>query len=172
MKPCNGRRPESGSTLATGAAKTTAGCYERDGWDEEALALWRRRLQARPDVSTYRAVLTAAERAGCDRARYRAELFAWAEQREQAELDAARSAPARMQVIPHCAAYVRVLAPRTPRRSRPWRWCSNPATAAVSTRSKRWPGSCPLRTVRMPCNCCSACSTLRWPGPARPGAGA
>ena len=65
-------------------------CYERDGWDEEALALWRRRLQARPDVSTYRAVLTAAERAGCDRARYRAELFAWAEQREQAELDAAR----------------------------------------------------------------------------------
>lgn len=65
-------------------------CYERDGWDEEALALWRRRLQARPDVSTYRAVLKAAERAGYDRARYRAELFAWAEQREQAELDAAR----------------------------------------------------------------------------------
>ena len=44
-------------------------CYERDGWDEEALALWRRRLQARPDVATYRAVLKAAERAGYDRAR-------------------------------------------------------------------------------------------------------
>lgn len=68
-------------------------CYERDGWDEEALALWRRRLQARPDVPTYQAVLAAAERAKCDRARYRDELFAWAEQREQKELEAARKRP-------------------------------------------------------------------------------
>lgn len=65
-------------------------CYERDGWDQEALALWRRRLHARPDAATYRAVLTAAERAGHERAHYRAELFNWAEQREQAEREAER----------------------------------------------------------------------------------
>lgn len=68
-------------------------CYERDGWDDEALAIWRRRLEKDPEPATYQALLNAAERAGCDRAAYRGELFAWAEQRELVELDAERKRP-------------------------------------------------------------------------------
>ena len=68
-------------------------CYERDGWDDEALAIHRKRLQAYPSADAYRAVLQAAQRAGRDKAAYRAELFAWAEQREQAEAAAERKRP-------------------------------------------------------------------------------
>jgi hypothetical protein len=57
-------------------------CYERDGWDAEALVLRRVQLERVPDVEHYRAVLDAAERAGCDRQAYRDELFAWAQTQE------------------------------------------------------------------------------------------
>jgi len=68
-------------------------CYERDGWDEEALAIWRRRLAANASPDVYQSVLKAAGRAGRDRAAYRAELFAWAEQREADALQARRKNP-------------------------------------------------------------------------------
>ena len=58
-------------------------CYERDGWDDEALAIRRRQLERTPDPTHYRWLLDAAERAGHDRAEYRAQLFAWAEAQEQ-----------------------------------------------------------------------------------------
>lgn len=57
-------------------------CYERDGWDEEALAIRRRQFEARPDVAHYRAVLKSAQSAKRDVVAYRVELFAWAEQHE------------------------------------------------------------------------------------------
>ena len=57
-------------------------CYERDGWDEEALAIRRKQLNQRPHVEHYRACLLAAERAGCNRAVYREELMQWAQARE------------------------------------------------------------------------------------------
>lgn len=57
-------------------------CYERDGWDDEALAIRRRQLESRPSVAHYQAVLDAAERAGQDRAAYREGLFAWARAQE------------------------------------------------------------------------------------------
>ncbi|WP_027014763.1 SWIM zinc finger family protein [Comamonas composti] len=77
-------------------------CYERDGWDDEALAIHRKRLQEFPDVQAYRATLAAAERAGRDRAAYRAELFAWAEQCEQAEVKVERKrASGRQAVLPN-----------------------------------------------------------------------
>ena len=57
-------------------------CYERDGWDEEALAIRRRQLEARPDVEHYRAVLKSAQNAKRDLTAYRAELFAWAQAHE------------------------------------------------------------------------------------------
>lgn len=60
-------------------------CYEEDGWDMEALALHRRRLQRAPwNVQEYDAVLKAAQAAGQDVAAYREELFAWAQQYESA----------------------------------------------------------------------------------------
>lgn len=59
-------------------------CYERDGWDDEALDLRRRQLERQPDATRYRAVLEAAQHAGRDLQAYRNELFAWAEQQEQA----------------------------------------------------------------------------------------
>lgn len=68
-------------------------CYERDGWDEEALALWRRRLAVNASPDVYQSVLKAAVRAGRDRAAYRAELFAWAEQCEAGALQARRKSP-------------------------------------------------------------------------------
>lgn len=58
------------------------GCYERDGWDEEALVLRRRHFEDDPSVANYRALLDAAQRAGQDRARYRDRLFAWAREQE------------------------------------------------------------------------------------------
>jgi hypothetical protein len=57
-------------------------CYERDGWDEEALVIRRRQLEARPDVEHFRAALKSAQNAGRDVASYRAELFAWAQAQE------------------------------------------------------------------------------------------
>lgn len=57
-------------------------CYERDGWDEEALAIRRRQLEARPDVEHFRAVLKSAQNAKRDVTAYRAELFAWAQEQE------------------------------------------------------------------------------------------
>ncbi len=57
--------------------------YERDGWDAEALALRRQQFERYPwSTEQYDALLRAAEAAGRDRAAYRDELFAWAEQRE------------------------------------------------------------------------------------------
>lgn len=73
-------------------------CYERDGWDDEALAIWRRRLEKSPETKTYQALLKAAKRAGRDRAAYRAELFAWAEQRELDALESDRKRPASHRV--------------------------------------------------------------------------
>jgi hypothetical protein len=59
-------------------------CYERDGWDEEALALRRERLEARPSAANYGELLEAAVRAGRPLESYRAELFDWAKAREEA----------------------------------------------------------------------------------------
>ena len=60
-------------------------CYERDGWDEEALAIRRRQLERSPGVEQYIAVLRAAQAAGRDVADYRQALMAWAAERERAE---------------------------------------------------------------------------------------
>ncbi len=60
-------------------------CYERDGWDEEALAIRRRQLERSPGVAQYTAVLRTAQAAGRDPAAYRQELMDWAASREQAE---------------------------------------------------------------------------------------
>jgi len=56
--------------------------YERDGWDEEALAIRRRQLEKYPSDERYLACLETAERAGHDRAAYREELMVWAAERE------------------------------------------------------------------------------------------
>lgn len=58
------------------------GCYERDGWDEEALVLRRQHFEADPSVANYRALLDAAQRAGQDWDKYRDILFAWAQEQE------------------------------------------------------------------------------------------
>jgi hypothetical protein len=68
-------------------------CYERDGWDEEALAIRRRQLEARPDVEHFRAVLKSAQTAKRDVAAYREELFAWAQEQEQKQALQARATP-------------------------------------------------------------------------------
>ena len=57
-------------------------CYERDGWDTEALAIRRKQLEKDPSVERYQAALKTAKVAGLDVVSYRAELFAWAEARE------------------------------------------------------------------------------------------
>ena len=57
-------------------------CYERDGWDDEALALRRKRLEQFPSSENYLAVLKAAKAAGKNQADYRVELFDWAKQQE------------------------------------------------------------------------------------------
>ncbi len=59
-------------------------CYERDGWDEEALALRRQQFEACPDVAHFQALLKAARQAGQDEGRYKASLFDWAQLQEQA----------------------------------------------------------------------------------------
>ncbi len=57
-------------------------CYERDGWDDEALTLRRKRLEQSPSSENYLALLKAAQAAGKNQAEYRAELFDWAKQLE------------------------------------------------------------------------------------------
>jgi uncharacterized Zn finger protein len=57
-------------------------CYERDGWDEEALTIRRRQLEKSPTVEHYKATLKAAKAAGRDMAAYREELFTWVQARE------------------------------------------------------------------------------------------
>jgi hypothetical protein len=57
-------------------------CYERDGYDQEALTMRRAALEKSPSVEHYDQALKAAQRAGLDRAAYREELYAWLEQRE------------------------------------------------------------------------------------------
>ena len=59
-------------------------CYERDGWDEEALAIRRQRLRS-PWPHAIHGAASGRKNAKRDPALYRAELFAWAEQREQAK---------------------------------------------------------------------------------------
>lgn len=65
-------------------------CCEREGLHDASLALLRRRLEKSPNVAAYQTVLQAAERAGHDRAAYRAELFVWAEQHALAQQDTQR----------------------------------------------------------------------------------
>lgn len=57
--------------------------YERDGWDEEALTLWRKRLERQPSSDNYKAVLLAAKRAGHDVVAYRQGLLDWAQTHER-----------------------------------------------------------------------------------------
>ena len=57
--------------------------YERDGWDEESLGMWRKRLESQPSSDNYQAVLQAAKRAGHDVAAYRQALFDWAQTHER-----------------------------------------------------------------------------------------
>jgi hypothetical protein len=63
-------------------------CYERDGWDTEALAIRRARLEKHPSVDNYAAVLKAAKAAGQDLASYRETLYQWL-----AELEAQTEKP-------------------------------------------------------------------------------
>jgi len=59
-------------------------CYERDGWDDEALQMWRKRLEKIPfSTDNYRATLAAAVRAGHERAAYREQLLAWVAEHEK-----------------------------------------------------------------------------------------
>lgn len=53
--------------------------YERDGWDAEALALHRVRLERSPSAENYRATLKAAQAAGQDLPAYRQALMDWAQ---------------------------------------------------------------------------------------------
>lgn len=57
-------------------------CYERDGWDEEALTIHRHRLEYRPSVEHFDAVLKAAEAARREVKTYRASIYEWAAERE------------------------------------------------------------------------------------------
>ena len=57
-------------------------CYERDGWDAEALAIHRQRLERQPSVEHFAGALKAATAAGHNRAQYRSELYEWAASRE------------------------------------------------------------------------------------------
>jgi len=60
-------------------------CYERDGWDEEALQIWRKRLEQAPfNTDIYHATLTAAVRAGHERTAYREQFLTWAKAQEKA----------------------------------------------------------------------------------------
>ena len=72
-------------------------CYQQQGNHAAALPLLRRRLQAQPSAHSYAEVLATAERAGLDRAAYRAELFAWIEQREVEEMERQRKSPFRQR---------------------------------------------------------------------------
>ena len=68
-------------------------CFERDGWDQEALAIRRLRVEKVPSVEHYKAVLMSAKAAGHDVAQYRAELHAWAESCEESQQGDVRATP-------------------------------------------------------------------------------
>ena len=53
-------------------------CYERDGWDAEALAIHRQRLERQPTAEHFAGALKAATTAGHNSAQYRSELYEWA----------------------------------------------------------------------------------------------
>lgn len=57
-------------------------CYERDGWDAEALVIRRARLEKQPSVDNFAAVLRSAEAAAQNITQYRAALYEWAAERE------------------------------------------------------------------------------------------
>jgi tetratricopeptide (TPR) repeat protein len=56
--------------------------YERDGYDAEALAMWRKRLEKNPSSDNFKATLHAAQRAGHKAVAYRQALFDWAAAQE------------------------------------------------------------------------------------------
>lgn len=58
-------------------------CFERDGWDVEALVIRRRQLEKSPTPERFLATLQAAKAAGKDVASYRDGLYRWAEERER-----------------------------------------------------------------------------------------
>lgn len=60
--------------------------YERDGWDEEALAIRQRRFDAQPSPDCYGPLMAAARRAKVDLAALRLRCHKAATAREQAEL--------------------------------------------------------------------------------------
>lgn len=57
-------------------------CYERDGWDAEALVIRRQRLEKQPSVENFAAALKSAEAAGQNLTQYHEALFQWAADRE------------------------------------------------------------------------------------------
>ncbi len=57
-------------------------CYERDGYDSEALEIRLNKLKTSPTAEHYALALQAAQRAGRDLTAFRAELFDWVQQRE------------------------------------------------------------------------------------------
>ena len=65
-------------------------CYERDGWDEEALAIRRGQLERSPTVEHFQSAQKAAIAAGREPVAYRDDLFAWAQAREQDAVVGAR----------------------------------------------------------------------------------
>lgn len=58
-------------------------CDERDGWDNEALAIRRSRFEKNPGVQQFDALLKAAGAAGLDVSAYRESLDHWAAERER-----------------------------------------------------------------------------------------
>lgn len=65
-------------------------CYERDGWDAEALVIRRLRLEKQPNVDNFASTLKSAEAAGQNITQYRAALYQWAAERE-AQTETAKS---------------------------------------------------------------------------------
>lgn len=68
-------------------------CYERDGWDQEALAIRRKQLEKSPSAEHYQAALKAAKVAGRDPVAYREELYAWAQAQEKQQTVGDSSSP-------------------------------------------------------------------------------
>lgn len=87
-------------------------CFERDGWDEEALAIRRAQLERQPGVEQYRAVLGAAERAGRDSEGYRSELLTWAQAQEMQTQARPRTWTASINTAAAVAASERVVSVR------------------------------------------------------------
>lgn len=64
--------------------------YSRDGWHQEALALLRRRFERRPDLSSYQALMHAADAAGVKSEALREELLAYIQEQENSAAAKAR----------------------------------------------------------------------------------